>query len=223
MEYNENFFKERANKKVKIIWLVFSLLLTANYGASIQSGIYTLPKYIIFLILCWVPFFIGLFLLKKKGKACNEYRYTLAIGYIIFYTYVVCTTASPIAFIYILPLASILVLYKNRNFMIGCGIASTLAVVINWIYKASIGMNSPTDLANYQLQLSCIILCYLCYVISINHLNLADGAMTNSIKGDLERVVTTVKTVKDASNAIMDGMTVVRELSDENNQVLTLS
>lgn len=218
MEYNENYFKERANKKVKIIWLVFSLLLTANYGTSIQNGTYTLPKYIIFLLLCWIPFFIGLFLLKKKGKACNEYRYTLAIGYIIFYTYVVCTTASPIAFIYILPLASILVLYKNRNFMIGCGIASTLAVVINWIYKASIGMNSPADLANYQLQLSCVILCYLCYVISINHLNLSDGALTKSIQDDLQRVVTTVKTVKDASNAIMDGMTVVRELSDENSQ-----
>lgn len=68
MGYDETLFKERANKKVKTIWLIFSILLTANYGNSIQGGLYTLPKYIIFLILCWVPFFTGLILLKVKGN-----------------------------------------------------------------------------------------------------------------------------------------------------------
>ena len=69
---------------------------------------------------------------------------------------------------------------------------------------------------NYQLQLSCIILCYICYVMSIRHLNESDGAMTDSIKADLHRVVTTVEQVKTSSNIILDGITVVRELASEN-------
>ena len=41
-------------------------------------------------------------------------------------------------------------------------------------------------------------------------------ALTQSIKSNLERVVRTVEQVKDASNAVVDGVTVVRELADEN-------
>lgn len=40
--------------------------------------------------------------------------------------------------------------------------------------------------------------------------------MTDSIKSDLHRVVTTVDKVKSASNSILDGVTVVRELASEN-------
>lgn len=216
MEYNETLFKERANKKVKNIWLIFNILLTASYGSDVQNGFYSATNFIVFVLLCWVPFFVGLVLLKLKGKATPLYKYVLAVGYSFFYTFVVCSSPSPIAFIYILPLASIMVLYKSRNFMIGCGVASVVAVIINWIYKASLGFNSVTELKDYQLQLSCVILCYLCYVISINHLNLSDGALTGSIKADLQRVVTTVEQVKTASTAIVDGVTVVRELTDDN-------
>ena len=52
--------------------------------------------------------------------------------------------------------------------------------------------------------------------MSIRHLNESDGAMTDSIKADLHRVVTTVEQVKSSSNIILDGITVVRELASEN-------
>ena len=52
--------------------------------------------------------------------------------------------------------------------------------------------------------------------MSIRHLNEADGALTDSIKDDLHRVVNTVEKVKTASNNVMDGITVVRELANEN-------
>ena len=42
--------------------------------------------------------------------------------------------------------------------------------------------------------------------MSIRHLNESDGALSDSIKSDLHRVVTTVEKVKAASNTIMDGI-----------------
>ncbi|MFR3317217.1 MAG: methyl-accepting chemotaxis protein [Waltera sp.] len=155
-------------------------------------------------------------LLHVKGWATELYRYDLVIGYGIFYTFVICTTASPIAFTYILPVTSLLVLYKNRKFMINCGIANALIIVGAAVYRYMLGFNSASDMKNYQLQLSCIVLCYICYVMSIRHLNESDGAMTDSIKADLHRVVTTVEQVKSSSNIILDGITVVRELASEN-------
>ena len=46
----------------------------------------------------------------------------------------------------------------------------------------------------------------------------SDGALTNSIKDNLSRVVQTIEKVKGASVSIGDGVNVVRELSDENKQ-----
>lgn len=80
--------------------------------------------------------------------------------------------------------------------MINCGIVNSLIIVGAAVYRYMLGFNSASDMKNYQLQLSCIILCYICYVMSIRHLNESDGAMTDSIKADLHRVVTTVEQVK---------------------------
>lgn len=216
MTYDENVFKEKANRKARKIWIVFAVLLSANYGSDASGGLYPTTSYLIFLALCWLPLIFGEVLLRVKGWATELYRYDLVIGYGIFYTFVICTTASPIAFTYILPVTSLLVLYKNRKFMIDCGIANALIIVGAAVYRYMLGFNSASDMKNYQLQLSCIVLCYICYVMSIRHLNESDGAMTDSIKADLHRVVTTVEQVKSSSNIILDGITVVRELASEN-------
>ena len=216
MTYDENVFKEKANRKARKIWIVFAVLLSANYGSDASGGLYPTTSYLIFLALCWLPLIFGEVLLRVKGWATELYRYDLVIGYGIFYTFVICTTASPIAFTYILPVTSLLVLYKNRKFMINCGIVNSLIIVGAAVYRYMLGFNSASDMKNYQLQLSCIILCYICYVMSIRHLNESDGAMTDSIKADLHRVVTTVEQVKTSSNTILDGITIVRELASEN-------
>ena len=217
MDYNENEFKAKANIKARRIWLVFALLLSANYGSDVSQGGYPSTNYIIFLILCWVPFFAGDLLLRIRGKADDRYRYALVIGYGIFYTFLICTTDSPIAFTYILPVVSLLVLYKDQKFMGGCAIANIASVIVSVFYHLVVlGQNTATDQKNYQLQVACLLLCYIGYIMSIRHLIESDGALTDSIKADLKRVVTTVEQVKTASNTIMDGITVVRELATEN-------
>lgn len=217
MDYNENEFKAKANIKARRIWLVFALLLSANYGSDVSQGGYPSTNFIIFLILCWVPFFAGDLLLRIRGKADDRYRYALVVGYGIFYTFLICTTDSPIAFTYILPVVSLLVLYKDQKFMVGCAIANIASVIVSVFYHLVVlGQNTATDQKNYQLQVACLLLCYIGYIMSIRHLIESDGALTDSIKADLKRVVTTVEQVKTASNTIMDGITVVRELATEN-------
>lgn len=156
MTYDENVFKEKANRKARKIWIVFAVLLSANYGSDASGGLYPTTSYLIFLALCWLPLIFGEVLLRVKGWATELYRYDLVIGYGIFYTFVICTTASPIAFTYILPVTSLLVLYKNRKFMINCGIVNSLIIVGAAVYRYMLGFNSASDMKNYQLQLSCV-------------------------------------------------------------------
>lgn len=218
MEYDENLFKASANKRVKNVMMVLMIIMTANYGSEMSQGSYPRNLYLGFLAICWIPFIGGVLLLKIKGAATPLYKYYVAVTYGLYYGYVLLTTESPIAFIYILPVASLMVLYKDKRYMWGCCIWNLLIVITNMVYKTSIGFNSAADSKDFQLQISCVLLCYICFVLSINHLNRSDGALTDSIKEHLSRVVTTVEQVKTASKSIVDGVTVVRELADENKQ-----
>lgn len=222
MNYDESVFKEKANRRARRIWIIFVALLSANYGADVANHLRGTTYYIIFLALCWLPVITGEILLRVKGFDTDQYKFNLVIGYGIFYTFVLCTTESPIAFTYILPVTSLLVLYKSIRFMVSCGIANSLIIVGGAAYRISQGFNSASDMKNYQLELACIILCYICYVMSIRHLIESDGAMTDSIKADLHRVVTTVEQVKQACNTITNGITVVRELASENTHGATI-
>ena len=217
MNYDEKLFKEKANRKARKIWLIFAILLSANYGSDFSHGLYSAGYYLTFLALCWIPFIAGEILLRVRGWDTTRYKFDLVIGYGIFYTYTISTTSSPIAFTYILPVTSLLVIYKDQLFMRYCGIVNAIIIIGSSVYRYMVlGMNSATNMKDYQLELSCIILCYICYGMSIRHLNESDGAMTDSIKNDLHRVITTVEKVKTASNSIMDGVIVVRELAGEN-------
>lgn len=103
MNYDENAFKEKANRKARRIWLIFALLLTANYGSDTASGLNSPTYYLVFVLLCWLPFFAGELVLRTKGWATDLYKYDLVIGYgIILYLcgqhYLLHRSPSPISF-----------------------------------------------------------------------------------------------------------------------------
>ena len=218
MEYNEEEFKRSANLKAMKIWLALVAILTLSYGSQVSEGTYTPGNYVLFLLMGWIPFGIGLIVLKWKGTATAVYKDVLALGYGFLYAEIVFTTDSAMTFAYILPLTSIMVLFKNRKYMIRCAVANGIVVVIGMLLHNFYEINPHVSMSDYYLQLSTLLLCYICYVLSIDHLNKSDGALVDSIRDNLKRVVTTVGQVKDASSSIVDGVTVVRELADENKQ-----
>lgn len=218
MEYNEEYFAKSANRKAMAIWATLGIVLSAAYVIEIVKGLRTVNYYIVFLAFCWVPFLAGLVLVKVKGWASPFYKDVIAVGYGIFYVFVLLTTTSTIAFVYILPLTSMLVLFKNRNYMLRCGIANLIAVFAVIIKNYMGGANAPSDVTNYEIQVAAIILCYVGYVLSINHLNQSDGSMLATVEGNLNKIITTVDKVKSASSAVVDGVTVVRDLAEENKE-----
>ena len=218
MEYNESYFKAKSNAKARTVWLILIAIMTLSYGSETSQGLHSAKYYTTFLLMAWIPFSIGILVLKINGKSSSIYKEIVAVGYGAFYTYVILTTDSAIAFGYILPLTSMLILFKDRKYMIRCGIANELIVIVHLILHNVYGINPNIAQNDYYLQISTILLCYICYVVSIDHLNESDGALVNSIRDNLDRVVTTVGQVKGASSSIVDGVTVVRELADENKQ-----
>ena len=218
MEYNEKQFAKSANKKAMIIWLTLCIVLSSAYAIEIVKGLRTIGYYLVFLAICWVPFFLGLLVLKIKGMETKLYKEFVAIGYSIFYLFVMMTTTTVLAVMYVLPLAGMLILYKNRNFLLRCGIAHFLIVAASIVKNYISGMNAPSDITNYEVQIAALVLCYVGYILSINHLTQSENAMLGAVSSNLDKVVTTIEQVKTASTAVVDGVTVVRELADENKE-----
>jgi len=218
MEYNEKYFAKSANKKTMGMWLVMSIVLSVAYSIEIIKGLKSVQFYIIMELICWIPFIIGLIVLKVRGWHTKVYQDIVGFGYGFFYLYIMLTSPGTLAFTYILPIMSMLIIYKNKNFIIRCGFASFAVLIFTIVRNYLNGMNTSSDISNYEIQLAITLFCYIGYIVAINHMTMSDGAMLDSVKGNLARVVKTVEKVKGASNSIVDGVTVVRELSDENKE-----
>lgn len=218
MEYNEKDFAKSANRKAMGMWFAMSAILSVAYVFEILKGLKTPQFYIIMELICWVPFIFGLVLLKVKGWHTKLYQDVIGVGFGLLYLYIMMTAPGTLAFSYIFPLVSMLIIYKNRGFILRCGLASMVVLVITIVRNYMNGMNSPSDVSNYEIQFAIMLFCYIGYVVAIKHMVASDGAMLGSVKSNLARVVTTVKQVKGASNSIVDGVTVVRELAEENRE-----
>ena len=217
-KYSPEYFQGRANKCVAISWAVICIILSAAYALEVMKDQRTTTYYLVFLAAAWVPFLIGLVVLKLRSMKTRAFREIVIVGYGLFYMFVLWTSAGTLTFVYILPIACVLVLYKNRNLLIRCMIYSEISLIACNVRNYLSGMNSPADMASYEVQIAVITMCYIGFIVGINHVNLSDNALMGQVENNLARVIKTIDDVKVASNSVVDGVGVVRELADENRE-----
>ncbi len=224
MGYDEKIFKAKANIKARRLWLVFAILLTANYGTDTANGAYSVSNYIIFVILCWLPFVCGDILLKKKGKDNDRYRLAFVIGYGIFYVFLLCTTTSPIAFTYILPIISLIVIFKDEKFMIYCAVANMLSLIASIAFHIFVlGQNTAIDHKNFQLQshtasskemttdISSQVENVAAMINDMVSLTAESGKHAKVSSEDLEGLAQTAKTMSELSTEVENILTTFRD------------
>lgn len=218
-EYDESFFRAKANKRAGITWLALIFIATIYYGIKTKNGEIARGYFIAFTVVGWVTYITGYIVSMIKGKAAKEYKWVLGICYLLFYAVIAWTALDKISYIFILPLLSILILYKDPKFIKMIMWFTLFVLISSNIYKGvAKGMMDFVASEECALQFAIVLCCFAYTNMAIRHLVESDGALTGSIESELAQVVQTVEQVKDASNSIVDGVTVVRELADENKQ-----
>lgn len=218
MDYDEKEFQARANRIARGMWLALLIVLSASYAIEVVKGRKTGTYYAIMLACGWVPFIAGFILLKVKGDAEKHFKDILVYGFGLIYLYIMVTTRDGFAFTYIFPLAGMVTIYKDKKYLLRFSTMNLLIVMVNIAIGYFGGNKTSVDKINYQMEFGITLLCYFGYIMSISHLIKSDGSLLGSVKENLNRVVKTVQQVKGASNTIVDGVTVVRELSEENKE-----
>ena len=216
-EYDEAFFTAKANKLAGLTWLILMVIVSAYYGIKVFNGTMAVGFFLMFFIVGWLSFIISKILLKVKGEDNKRYKWMLGMGYLLFYSVVAWTSLDQISYVFILPLLSILILYKDPKFIKVMMWITLFVMFSSNMYKGLVkGMMDFVSSEECALEFVIVLCCYACTNMAIKHLVESDGALTSSIEQNLARVVKTVEQVKVASNEVVDGVTVVRELADEN-------
>ncbi|MBO5303605.1 MAG: PilZ domain-containing protein [Lachnospiraceae bacterium] len=218
MEYNEKEFQCYANKLALRVWVIIVAILTVAYAIEVAGGKKGMPFYMMFLFLAWVPIILDVILLKVRGMHTKVFKEVLIIGYGIFFAFVMFTAETAITFSYAFPVAGMLILYKNKKLLLRTATANILVIIGVFAKTMITGQQTARTMPDFEVQLACTILCYMSYVLAQNYLMKAENSLLYSVEGNLQKVVSTVEKVKVASNAVVDGVTVVRELAEENKE-----
>ena len=156
MGYDEKFFKSSANKKAMYMWMFTAIILSLAYTVELIKGDRTPQYYIVFMILCWVPFLLGVAFLLIKGMDTTWYKETVAIGYGVFYVYTVLTSDTNLTFAYIFPVVCMLMLYKDRALFLRLSGLNVLLIIASFIIR-SIGNTAKISMAEFEIQMGVVV------------------------------------------------------------------
>ncbi len=218
--YDESYFRAKANKRAGTTWLFLLIFVSIYYGSKASVGNWDGGAWKICLgVIGWGTYITAGVLLKFRGMDFKGYRYIMGYGYLLFFAFIAWTALDEVSYIFVLPLISALVLYKDRRYIKTMMVATLFILISSNMYKGlAKDMMEFVSSMDCAMQFVLVICCYVCTLMSVKHLEESDGSLTASITSNLERVVQTVEKVKTASNAVVDGVTVVRELADENKE-----
>lgn len=215
--YDEKYFNAKANRRAGTTWLFLMIMVSIYYGCKIGEGLLTPTWFAVFTTVGWIEYLTAGIMLKIKGFDWAGYKWFLGIGYMVYWSIIAWSVMDEVNYIFILPIISIVILYKHPKLIKVMMWTTLIILVLNNLYKGRVkGMMEFVSSIDCAIQFGVVICCYICTNMAIKHLVESDGALTSSIEANLARVIQTVEKVKGASNEVVDGVTVVRELADEN-------
>ncbi len=214
-QYDEKLFRRKANQRAGTTFLIVMVLTSVFYLFKMTKGEVEMDWFVKMAAIGWGTFLLVSATLLVKGRDYKNYKYFMGIGYQLFFAYIIWTQMGNDSYVFILPIIATFVLFKDRKFIRRMMWITLFTVIGSNIYKVvAKGAGKSDD--TLVLAFGMLLACYTCTIMAVKHLIQSDGALTQSIEANLARVVQTVGQVKGASNQIVDGVTVVRELAEEN-------
>lgn len=154
------------NKYLMIGWACLNIVLCTAYFAEYIKGARGIEYLVEFMLTAVVPEVI-VSLLYMKNKESVKLKYYIIAGYFVMYSFVMLTGNTTLVFTYILPMLALLILYHNKNLVLGTGIATLVLNIICVIYWSSEGRITMADSHDVEIQLALIILCFAgCYAVA---------------------------------------------------------
>ena len=147
----------RANTGSVITYAVLAAILEICYLIEVIKDSRSVGYFVVFSILALVPYFMCLFLYKADEED-QKIKYIMAIGFGIFYFFIIFTTISPIAYVYAIMMAVILLSYDNIRLILWYMIGVCAGNIIEVGVEFAKGEVASSDMPNIEIRIASLIL-----------------------------------------------------------------
>lgn len=157
MDFSKVSDKRRVNATAMFCYTVLVAILLISYFIEVLKKSRTVTYFIIFSVLLVVPFIVCKILIARD-KESEKVRYVLAGGFFVFYMFVIFTTVSPIAYVYAIMVAIVLLCYNQNKLIFYYMLSVTIGNVAQVIYLAVNHKISAADTADIEIRIASLVL-----------------------------------------------------------------
>ncbi len=194
---SEKEYMRLINRNILRGWSIIGGILLLSYVIEVVKGLRSVPYVIIFSIILLGPIIYSL----AKFKASNgsvSLKMEFIFGYGLLYTFVMFSAETPVTFVYILPMVSLLIVYCDKIALAGLYIYAVAINLISIVLQCSgklelfdVIKTFKGQMTYWEIQIACIILTGLFVVQSCDLLikrnniifELRDDAFNDSLTG----------------------------------------
>ena len=144
-------------------WLAIVVVLIATCAMEIFEGMRPISYLFVFSAIAGLPALMSLVLYLRKPDW--EYlRYFVVVPYFLLYVFIIFNQITPLAFAYILPMLSLMVLYHQPKLIMGLGVAVMAASICNIAYGFMNGNLYHSNSMNVEIQIGALLFSFWgCY------------------------------------------------------------
>lgn len=150
---------KRSNISILLGYGLMNVILVICYLLEVLKGSRTISYYIIFCILALLPFLVTVAEYKHNPES-EKIKIMLPIGFGIFYCFIIFTTFSPVAYVYSLLIAALLICYGSPRLSALYMSATFLANIVQIVYGFFTNHYTSNDLSNIEIRIASYLLVF---------------------------------------------------------------
>lgn len=199
---------QRSNGAVVLSYAILDTILVLCYLVELVKKARTIGYFTIFSLLALIPLGLSLYLFAKDREH-SKIRYVVACGFTVFYLFVIFTTVSPVAYVYAMVLALVLLVYNELRLSIGFTISIAVGNIVQVAVMAFNGQIAKEDMANVEIRIGSIILFSLFMNIGTRVMLMNNQMKMEAITKEKENTARLMDELVGASGKITDSIEVV--------------
>lgn len=213
--------QRRVNKTAMFSYSIMVVILFVSYLIEVIKGSRTVPYFIVFSVLMFLPY-LTCWILLAKDKESKAVKFVMAGGFLVFYTYIIFTMYSPIAYVYAIIMAAVLVSYNHNKLIFFYMLGVTLSNVVLVIYQGVTHQITSADLPTVEIRIASVLLFTLFMTMSTTAAALTNRNRMEQIEKEKDKVSSLMEQILRVSGQMTENIDTVTKkmemLSDTANQ-----
>lgn len=201
---------KRSNISILLGYGLMNVILVICYLLEVLKGSRTISYYIIFCILALLPFLVTIAEYKHNPES-EKIKIMLPIGFGIFYCFIIFTTFSPVAYVYSLLIAALLICYGSPRLSALYMSATFLANIVQIVYGFFTNHYTSNDLPNIEIRIASYLLFSLYLIVSANNINTSNDKKLKTMEQDKEQISNMMNQLLAASKQLATSIGIVSE------------